>query len=85
MICYITKYGWFFYNVYTEDEVIASSLNYNILFYHKENVKKIENEIKEIEETRTEEIKKAQEDLTAKEKSYLVEIAIPSLTEQKME
>ena len=36
-----------------------------------ENVKKIENEIKEIEETRTEEIKKAQEDLTAKEKSYL--------------
>lgn len=32
----------FFYSVYTEDEVIASSLNYNILFYHKENVKKIE-------------------------------------------
>lgn len=32
----------FFYNVYTEDEVIASSLNYNILFYHKENVKKPE-------------------------------------------
>ena len=32
----------FFYNVYTEDEVIASALNYNILFYHKENVKKIE-------------------------------------------
>ncbi len=32
----------FFYNVYTEDEVIASSLSYNILFYHKENVKKIE-------------------------------------------
>lgn len=32
----------FFYNVYTEDEVIASSLNYNILFYHKENAKKIE-------------------------------------------
>ena len=32
----------FFYNVYTEDEVIASSLNFNVLFYHKENVKKIE-------------------------------------------
>ena len=32
----------FFYNVYTEEEVIASSLNYNVLFYHKENVKKIE-------------------------------------------
>ncbi len=32
----------FFYNVYTEDEVIASSLNYNILFYHKENIKKVE-------------------------------------------
>lgn len=32
----------FFYNVYTEDEVIASSLNYNVLFYHKENVKKPE-------------------------------------------
>lgn len=32
----------FFYNVYTEDEVIANSLNYNVLFYHKENLKKIE-------------------------------------------
>ena len=32
----------FFYNVYTEEEVITSSLNYNVLFYHKENVKKIE-------------------------------------------
>lgn len=32
----------FFYNVYTEDEVIANSLNYNVLFYHKENIKKIE-------------------------------------------
>ncbi len=32
----------FFYNVYTEDEVIASSLSYNILFYHKENIKKVE-------------------------------------------
>lgn len=32
----------FYYNIYTEDEVIAKSLNYNILFYHKENVKKIE-------------------------------------------
>ncbi len=32
----------FFYNVYTEDEVITSSLNYNVLFYHKENVKKPE-------------------------------------------
>lgn len=31
-----------FYNVYTEDEVIASSLNYNILFYYKENIKKVE-------------------------------------------
>ena len=32
----------FFYNVYTEDEVIASSLNYNVLFYYKENLKKKE-------------------------------------------
>lgn len=31
-----------FYNIYTEDEVITKSLNYNVLFYHKENVKKIE-------------------------------------------
>lgn len=31
-----------FYNIYTEDEVIAKSLNYNVLFYHKENLKKIE-------------------------------------------
>lgn len=32
----------FYYNVYTEDEVIAKSLNYNVLFYHKENIKKVE-------------------------------------------
>jgi len=32
----------FFYNIYTEDEVIASSLNYNVLFYHRENLKKVE-------------------------------------------
>lgn len=32
----------FFYSVYTEDEVITSSLNYNVLFYHKENIKKVE-------------------------------------------
>lgn len=32
----------FFYNIYTEDEVIANSLNYNVLFYHKENLKKVE-------------------------------------------
>ena len=31
-----------FYNVYTEEEVITKSLNYNVLFYHKENIKKIE-------------------------------------------
>lgn len=29
-------------NVYTELEVIAKSLNYNVLFYHKENAKKPE-------------------------------------------
>ena len=29
-------------NVYTENEVIAKSLNYNVLFYHKENLKKVE-------------------------------------------
>ena len=32
----------FYYNIYTEDEVIAKSLNYNVLFYHKENAKKSE-------------------------------------------
>lgn len=31
-----------YYNIYTEDEVIAKSLNYNVLFYHKENLKKVE-------------------------------------------
>lgn len=41
-IAKICEENSFFYNVYTEDEVIASSLNYNILFYHKENIKKIE-------------------------------------------
>lgn len=29
-------------NVYTENEVIAKGLNYNVLFYHKENAKKPE-------------------------------------------
>lgn len=29
-------------NVYTENEVIAKSLNYNVLFYYKENSKKAE-------------------------------------------
>ena len=29
-------------NVYTETEVIAKALNYNVLFYHKENAKKPE-------------------------------------------
>ena len=38
----ICEQNSFFYNVYTEDEVIASSLNYNVLFYHKENAKKVE-------------------------------------------
>lgn len=32
----------FYYNIYTEEEVIAKSLNHNVLFYHKENIKKIE-------------------------------------------
>lgn len=41
-IAKICEENSFFYNVYTEDEVIASSLNYNILFYHKENIKKVE-------------------------------------------
>ena len=41
-IAKIWKKNSFFYNVYTEDEVIASSLNYNVLFYYKENLKKIE-------------------------------------------
>ena len=31
-----------FYNIYTEEEVITKSLNYNVLFYHKENIKKVE-------------------------------------------
>ena len=29
-------------NIYTENEVIAKSLNYNVLFYYKENFKKPE-------------------------------------------
>ena len=41
-IANICEQNSFFYNVYTEDEVIASSLNYNVLFYHKENLKKVE-------------------------------------------
>lgn len=30
------------YNVYTEKEIIAKSLNYNVLYYYKENLKKTE-------------------------------------------
>ena len=30
------------YNVYTEKEIIAKSLNYNVLYYYKENLKKPE-------------------------------------------
>lgn len=32
----------FYYNIYTEEEVIAKTLNYNVLFYHNENIKKVE-------------------------------------------
>ncbi len=38
----ICEQNSFYYNLYTEDEVIAKSLNYNVLFYHKENAKKSE-------------------------------------------
>ena len=31
------------YNVYTEREILATSLKYNVLYYHKENLKKEEN------------------------------------------
>ncbi len=31
------------YNVYTEKEILATSLKYNVLYYHKENLKKEEN------------------------------------------
>lgn len=31
-----------FYNVYSEEEIITKNLNYNVLFYHKENAKKNE-------------------------------------------
>lgn len=31
------------YNVYTENEILATSLKYNVLYYHKENLKKEEN------------------------------------------
>lgn len=31
------------YNVYTEKEILATALKYNVLYYHKENLKKEEN------------------------------------------
>lgn len=31
------------YNIYTEDTIIAKSLKHNVLYYHKENLKKEEN------------------------------------------
>jgi len=33
-----------FYNVYTEKEIISKSLNYNVLYYYKENQKREENQ-----------------------------------------
>ena len=33
-----------YYSVYTEKGIVTKSLNYNILFYHKENLKKINSE-----------------------------------------
>lgn len=33
-----------YYSVYTEKGIITKSLNYNILFYHKENLKKVNSE-----------------------------------------
>lgn len=33
-----------FYNVYTEKEIIAKNLQYNVLYYHKENLTKAEEE-----------------------------------------
>ena len=33
-----------FYNVYTEKYIISKALNYNVLFYSKENLKKLDNE-----------------------------------------
>ena len=30
------------YNIYTENEILATSLKYNVLYYHKENLKKEE-------------------------------------------
>lgn len=32
-----------FYNVYTEKEIVTKNLNYNVLYYYKENLKKEEN------------------------------------------
>ena len=32
----------FYYNIYTETEIVTKSLSYNVLFYHNENLKKSE-------------------------------------------
>ena len=32
----------FYYNIYTETEIVTKSLSYNVLFYHNENLKKPE-------------------------------------------
>ena len=36
------------YNVYTEKEILTTSLKYNVLYYHKENLKKPEDKITKI-------------------------------------
>lgn len=41
-IARICEENSFYYSVYTEDGALAKSLNYNILYYHKENAKRAE-------------------------------------------
>lgn len=41
-IAEICEQNSIYYNVYSEDEIITKALNYNVLFYHKENAKKNE-------------------------------------------
>lgn len=36
------------YNVYTDKTILATALKYNVLYYHKENLKKVENKMTNI-------------------------------------
>ena len=59
------------YNIYTENEILATSLKYNVLYYHKENLKK-----KESKKTKINLVKNMYEYIQNKEDVKFLKITI---------